>query len=240
MRLHCIVVPENEPTDSEDQLPRSFILKYEQFGSYVPLLRAKQRQRRFFSVRYQIYPVDRGERVRESGSEFWGQRPSSRSPSQVSRRTRGLRGSFRRYQSTAQATDSIDTVQSPQQELATNIVSNSKEEGNNEDLPIIAEIEGNTVSKNYKFFSSYESGDSNKNPSLLGTLNVVTHYIKCEPRDITVGLSGSEIEEGLTLTSKKPEWNQQFGIFELDFGGRINRDSVKNFQIELRNEVVSY
>ena len=224
------MVPENETVDeSENPLPQSFLLKYEQFGSYIPLLRANQRPRRFFNVRYQLHPV---ERRKERRPDFWGQ---ARSPSQALRRSRGLRGSFRRHQLTAQTSDTYNDVTEPPQEAATSI--DSDNDNNTSASPVIAEIEGNTVSKHYKF-SSYEGNGRNRNPTLLGTLNVVTHYIKCEPRDITVGLCTSDAK--ITLTSKKPEWNQQFGIFELDFGGRINRDSVKNFQIDLNDEVVSY
>lgn len=228
VRLHCIVVPENETVnESENPLPQSFLLKYEQFGSYIPLLRAKQRPRRFFNMRYQLHPV---ERRKERRPDFWGQ---ARSPSQAQRRSRGLRGSIRRHQLTAQTSDTCNDTAEPSQEAATSVDNDSS----NSASLIIAEIEGNTVSKHYKFISSYEANGSNRNPALLGTLNVVTHYIKCEPRDITVGLCTGDAK--ITLTSKKPEWNQQFGIFELDFGGRINRDSVKNFQIDLNDEVVS-
>ena len=31
------------------------------------------------------------------------------------------------------------------------------------------------------------------------------------------------------LKSKRPYWNPEHAVYELDFGGRINLDSVKNF-----------
>ncbi|KAI5257027.1 Tubby-Related Protein 1 [Manis pentadactyla] len=35
----------------------------------------------------------------------------------------------------------------------------------------------------------------------------------------------------VVLQNKAPWWNVQRGIYELDFNGRVTRDSVKNFQI---------
>ena len=45
--------------------------------------------------------------------------------------------------------------------------------------------------------------------------------------------------EGFVLKSKRPYWNPEHAVYELDFGGRINRDSVKNFQLDHDGEVVS-
>ena len=45
--------------------------------------------------------------------------------------------------------------------------------------------------------------------------------------------------EGFTLKSRRFHWNSEHAVYELDFGGRINHDSVKNFQLEHNREVVS-
>ena len=154
----------------------TYVLKYEHFGSYVPMLRGKQRSGRFFNVGFEICQEF-------CNNEVTNCRMSCRSP--------------------------VTEVDSK---------------------PVIAEIEGNTLTKHYKFKTQ---------STLIATLNITSHYMRCLPRDLTLTICSPMDNQRETLVSKRPQWNPNFGIFELDFGGRINRDSVKNFQIEYNGNVVS-
>ena len=100
---------------------------------------------------------------------------------------------------------------------------------------VLAEVDGNTITNRFRF-STNLSPPCGPN---LGAMNIVTYYIRCEPRQMVVCTYDGQANLALILKSKKPEWNGLHGIFELDFGGRINRDSVKNYQIEHNGEVVS-
>jgi hypothetical protein len=186
-RLHCIVIPEDEGTG----IANSFVLKYEHFGLYVPLLKAKKSSGKFFSIKYAIQDVSNKESSKDSKLKF------------------------------ANKFGSVTTVDDE-------AIGANREE----DCSVIAEIEGNSLTNRYKFLST-----SSSNRVLLGVLNIHSHYAKRLPRDLTAAI----LHDGkkITLHSIKPEWNPIFGIFELDFGGRINRDSVKNFQLDHNGEVVS-
>ena len=74
----------------------------------------------------------------------------------------------------------------------------------------------------------------------LGSIEIAANYFKNEPRRVTVMLPPSPgYHEGFVLKSRRPHWNPEHAVYELDFGGRINRDSVKNFQLDHNGEVVS-
>lgn len=126
-------------------------------------------------------------------------------------------------------------------------------------LPTIAEVSGTRFMNRFRITSvgmtedsiSKSDGTAMPPPSsnnLLGTVNVYSHHITCEPRDVSITVSPYPQEqlrtavatETLTLSSKKPEWNSRYKMYELDFGGRICKDSVKNFQVEEKGEIVSY
>ena len=101
--------------------------------------------------------------------------------------------------------------------------------------PVLAEVEGNSVTNRFRFLTTstlFKDGH-------LGSVNICTNYIKCKPRKLTISLpaTGGANSETL-LHSKEPEWNDEFQIYELDFGGRVSRDSIKNFQIEKDGQVV--
>ena len=101
---------------------------------------------------------------------------------------------------------------------------------------ILAEVERSSLMNQFRFRTNSQNGS-------LGSVNICTNYIKCRPRNIAVVLpracSVSEEENDLVIYSKEPEWNDNFRIYELDFGGRVGRDSIKNFQIEHNGQVVS-
>lgn len=196
---------------------------------YVSLLKAERRTGKLFNIYYHIRHARRSDNGRNHGSqeEHWGQRVSQRR--HYYRNSGGsVRNSLQRLRTTSGiAAMETDT---PQNLPKLQAVHNKSSESD-DPCPIVTIIEGNTLTKHCKFIAS---------PSevTLGSLNIITHYIKCEPRDLIVTLF-DEKGEKITLSSKKPEWNPQFGLFELDFGGRINRDSVKNFQIDWQDEIVS-
>ena len=100
--------------------------------------------------------------------------------------------------------------------------------------PVLAEVEGNRVTNRYNFSTVsplFRNGS-------LGSLSIFTSYVRLRPRKLTVVLSDVDGSEE-TLYSKEPDWNQLFNLYELDFGGRVNRDSIKNCQVERKGEVVS-
>ena len=69
---------------------------------------------------------------------------------------------------------------------------------------------------------------------------IAANYFKNEPRCVMVVLQSSPgYHEGFTLKYRRLHWNPEHAVYELDFGGHINRDSVKNFQLEHNREVVS-
>lgn len=175
-------------TSNGDYPVNTYIMKYEHFGSYVPVLKAKKRTGRFFNVGFTIQQEIPSPGIR---NDNYLERVTSR--------------------------DSLSSLL------------NSHTETENDSSPVIAEIDGNTLTKYYKFTA---------NSTTLATLSVTSHYMRCMPRDLTITIFDDNNKKEV-LNSKKPQWNSTFGIFELDFGGRINRDSAKNFQIEHENKVVS-
>ncbi len=56
-----------------------------------------------------------------------------------------------------------------------------------------------------------------------------------EGREAEAGETSSDV----SLFSRDPDWNDRYQIYELDFGGRVSTDSIKNFQIEREGRVVS-
>ena len=102
--------------------------------------------------------------------------------------------------------------------------------------PVLAEVNGSAVTNRYQFSSpsrSFQEGS-------LGTLCILSSLVNCKPRRITLTLqTAGGATPPLMLESKKPDWNERHQIYELDFGGRVNRDSVKNYQIDQNGQVVS-
>ena len=103
----------------------------------------------------------------------------------------------------------------------------------------IAELSGNRLLNKYRI-SGCSPGEGNS-ANLIGLIDINSHHISCEPRDIDISLfHEDEAHPFAVLSSKRPEWNATFNVYELDFGGRISRDSVKNLQVELNGKIVSY
>jgi hypothetical protein len=59
--------------------------------------------------------------------------------------------------------------------------------------------------------------------------------LSTEGREAAAGETNSDV----SLFSRDPDWNERYQIYELDFGGRVSTDSIKNFQIEREGRVVS-
>ena len=100
--------------------------------------------------------------------------------------------------------------------------------------PILAKVDINTFTYGAHFTGNLEPWNAS-----LGSIAIAANYFKNEPRRVTVMLPPSPgYHEGLVLQSRRPHWNPEHTVYELDFGGRINRDSVKNFQLDHDGEVV--
>ena len=232
-RLHCILA--SEETDGNLE---TYLLKYEHFGSYIPLLKAEKKSGTVYNAGFSIKPVlqdNNDSSLKRKGEEFWTERfktPEThrrRLSCTANQRQQGrLRSLIRRLQSSpASVMDSSLQEDTPDEDYVKQ----------RDIYPIIAEIEGNTISKKYKILKRVP--DSSLSSPLIGQINIRSHYITCEPRRVSICLYPGNEDKELKLASKNPEWNPIFRIYELDFGGRINRDSVKNFQIEHNNEIVS-
>ena len=101
--------------------------------------------------------------------------------------------------------------------------------------PLLAEVKGRSCVNRFRFHtdsSLFQDGD-------LGSMSISTSYVKCRPRKVDIHLAGRSKDEGISMCSKSPDWNERFRIYELDFGGRVARDSIKNFQIDQGGCVVS-
>ena len=101
--------------------------------------------------------------------------------------------------------------------------------------PILAKADINTFT-----YGAHFTGNLVPWNVSLGSITITANYFKNEPRCVAVMLPPSPgYHEGVVLKSKRPYWNPEHAVYELDFGGRINRDSVKNFQLDHDGEVVS-
>lgn len=219
-RLHCML----EPTGN------GFLLKLEHFNLYLPLLQARKKPGKRTSVQssYIIEPAfDCTPPLEGNEEEEWTKSLSSCSlgPGKTDIRSRPsfLRRVFSGFNPLQGVTDTIPTSR------ATLFNSNQVK-------VVLAELEGNSFANRFRFQTSsplFPNGS-------LGSVNINTNYIKCKPRSVFVVLpTAGRLEAEQVLVSKDPEWNDAFQIYELDFGGRVNRDSIKNFQIEHNEQVVS-
>ena len=221
------------PEDEERGQANTYYLKYEHFGSYIPLLRAQRRVGKLYNIKWFIKPtfLSKEDKSKREEEHHWGSVvESDQIRSERNQNTRCVGSLFRRFRSLAGSVMDVPSTDNPESCLEQGELHN--QQYSSDHFPVIAEIEGNILLRRYKFLTPlYHS-------SVFGTLNIRTYYMSCEPRQFTVTLT--EGSNSNILYSKNPEWNPRFRIFELDFGGRINRDSVKNFQIEKDSEVVSY
>ena len=227
-RLHCIL-------EKSQKLP-GYTLKYEHLNEYVPLLQARKKPRKVGKLLKNCFLIEpafdcikqsRETIASSTGSKFWANRvspqespshlplPPSRGATSVLTKIRSvLRPAHR--QGIMDVSQQRVAVQSPQQNPHT--------------LPALAEVEGNRIMNRYNFFTHlplFQNGS-------LGNVNIITSYIQLKPTRLNIILP----DDGV-LCSKKPDWNQLYQLYELDFGGRVTKDSIKNFQVERKGEVVS-
>ena len=272
-RLHCKL------ESTED----GYLLKYEHLHNYIPLLHAKKKRSSLIHMHggYRIEPAFDCNFLQSSSCSNdqavgavhqWATRIHLRdlesshvaSPQRRSRILQQLRSAFK--PSLSQGVMDVSSQQktsfttgSPSRAQSLTDVSCRECGTAMPKRPVLAEIEGNSIMNRFRFHTNcslFQDG-------ILGSLNITTHYIKCQPRKLAVYLTspgksaktsssaahgdeGSteseerEMEEmnDMSLFSKDPDWNDRYQIYELDFGGRVSRDSIKNFQIERDGRVV--
>lgn len=259
-RIHCKV------ESTED----GYLLKYEHLHNYVPLLYAKKKRGSLIHGGYRIEPAFDCNFLSKDKSAAtvhqWATRIDSKvlacdqvaSPQRRSKILRQLRSAFKpslsqgvmdvsSQQKSSFATDGLNRAHSLTDiDVSTECTAPKR--------PILAEIEGNTITNRFRF----RTGCSLFQDGILGSLNITTNYIKCQPRKLAVYLTGPGksaksagddsrelegrvVEEAtdVSLFSRDPDWNDRYQIYELDFGGRVSTDSIKNFQIERDGRVVS-
>ena len=227
VRLHCSVDP--LPLPGRD---RHFALNLEHCGDVVPIMRATISFSKLTPFITDCFIKPASGVLFNAVDNFWTMKsePSNtscqNSSSTLAKRiVSRLRRSFSRGQ--LHDVGSTSPSSSPSHRCA-----RSQDHSFLCDPPILAQTTINTLSNTSKFTRNVLQD--------LGSLRIQTNFFKNEPRHLLVTLPPlSEGEAGITLESKRPVWNPNTRVYELDFGGRINRDSVKNFQLKINNEVVS-
>ena len=264
-RLHCVLVADEDTVETgvggQQQQGHRYTMKYEHFGSYTPLLTSTKKSTSLQLIRYSIRPVKQSkilttgrqelQLIQDGGSE-WATSPLQTaagccSTSRQLESTTGTRSRLDRLKKTIYRLRSGGIVQDggplqeerdPPQPVGCGL--NMKETDEHLQCPEIAEVQGNRLKNKFKVMELCCSPDPSEPPKQIAHVSINSHHISCEPRDLTISLEkGDESGKKVILTSKKPEWNSRFRVYELDFGGRINKDSVKNFQIEKDGEIVS-
>lgn len=69
---------------------------------------------------------------------------------------------------------------------------------------------------------------------IIPGIDAENYRISVQPQYVSrlsLRISGMSRGKLVVLQNKAPWWSVQRGIYELDFNGRVTRDSVKNFQI---------
>lgn len=259
-RMHCLV----EMTDHEPK-HSGYIVKMEFCNQYVPILEATRRPRnanKFLTSGFFIQPAfnspssaltggaNSAATTTDKASPFeptpLGQKvtpaaraePHSPAPpplaAAVAAPTRSL---LKQLYSTLRGGHGQSITDAAQDEPVWNVPTSSSCHRRRQPVrPILAEVSGRTITNRYQFCSSAQRFEEGS----LGTLSIFSSYVRFKPRQISLTLqTPGDTDPPLTLESKRPEWNEGHQIYELDFGGRVKRDSVKNFQIEKKGQVVS-
>ena len=94
----------------------------------------------------------------------------------------------------------------------------------------LATVTANTLQRKYKFH-----GIHNQVEYEYGELAILSSMARSEPRKISVMLG-----EGAVLSSRLPEWNEEFGYYMVDSSARVSRDSIKNMQLLHDGQQVGY
>lgn len=240
--MHCTVEPSGHS---------GYILKYEFLNQYIPLLYAKKKSRKVSSPLtggYQIVPAFKCIHSQQSKVFHWAGKPVQARPEDVQRSPRWFtreqsRSIFKQLKSAIRPGHNYTIMDTLQEEIVHPSPMRPQTEARLDlEPPILAEVEGSLIKNQYGICTSspqFENGN-------LGTVKISTHYIMCRPKKFDINLftvrkgkDDSSEEEVIILQSKEPDWNHRSQIFELDFGGRVTRDSTKNFQLEIGGQVVS-
>ena len=215
-RLLCLLVYSVDENGKD-----RYTLKYEYMGRCVPLLIADVITKKGLKVSAGIRPAfscDKSSRC----SEMWSCPPASNEHVQTDTWKLLRQKILKHVRPLSQSV--MDTA--PATAAATAKPRSLRE-------PVLAEIKGNPVTNRFRFTTGLFGCTTD-----LGDLDIYTHFVRCEPRKLTLTLNSFGVSPGISMISKRAEWNATYGIYELDFGGRISKDSVKNYQFEYREQVV--
>ena len=94
----------------------------------------------------------------------------------------------------------------------------------------LATVTANTLQHKYKFHGVHDQVEHD-----YGELTILSNMARSEPRRISVMLGG-----GAVLSSRLPEWNEEFGYYMVDSSARVSRDSIKNMQLLHDGQQVGY
>ena len=240
--MHCTIEPSGHS---------GYILKHEFLNQYIPLLYAKKKSKKVSSLLtggYQIVPAFKCLHSQQSEAFHWASKPLQARP-EVQHSPRWFtreqsRSVFKQLKSALRPGHNYVITDIMQREIVhPSPMRLNTAASKDPEPPILAEVEGSLITNQFRICApshQFENGN-------LGTVNISTHYIVCRPKKLNVNLftvrkegdddfSGEEV---IVLQSKEPDWNHRSQIFELDFGGRVTRDSTKNFQLEVGGQVVS-
>ena len=94
----------------------------------------------------------------------------------------------------------------------------------------IATVTANLLQRKYKFHGIHNQVECD-----YGELTILSSMARSEPRRVSVTLG-----EGAVLSSRLPEWNEEFGYYMVDNSARVSRDSIKNMQLLHDGQQVGY
>ena len=238
LRLHCSI--DLVPSSVANQ--QQYILNLEHCGGVVSLLQATVTTSKImpFTVQFSVRPAS--SLMFLANSELWIQSSSidfERSRS-VRRRSSLCRKAVNKVKQLVRRRGQLGDASNPTVGMSptsspAHRFSRSRPNHETMSSPVLAHSSVNTLS----FRSSFESSVHSQKE--LGTLAIAPNYFRNEPRHLIATLPPLPgYHSGLILQSKRPHWNENTSVYELDFGGRINRDSVKNFQLEHNDEMVHF
>jgi hypothetical protein len=236
VRLHCTINQVPSCTDNQQQ----YILNLEHCGTVLPMLQATVTTSKIspFNVNFSIKATS--SLMFLASRELWAQCLSFQceGPSTPPRRSSFCRKVLTKAKQLFRRRDQLSDAGN-HTEITSNVPRSAHCHSgphpcpNVVGPPILASATVNTVSLRSTFVGNFPSF------SQIGTLSIDPNYFKNEPRHVIVTLPPLPgCHDRIMLQSKKPSWNQQTSVYELDFGGRVNRDSVKNFQLEFNGELV--
>ena len=229
VRVHCSINP--SPVDTTEE--RQFTLNLEHCGDVIPLLKGVLTVSKLLPFSSHCHVKPAAGLMFCAKTETWAAPPLTRPPhiGTPSFRRRVM-NRLRKAMKSGQLHDvgtPMDGSPVPSPSHHVTITTDQFEP------PVLAKVDINTLTYGAHFTGSIAPWNVS-----LGSIAIKANYFRHEPRHVTVTLPPSPgYHDGFVLKSKPPHWNPDHAVYELDFGGRINRDSVKNFQLDHDGEVVS-